>query len=206
MKQVGRLLAVWCVLSAAGAFDGAALRAEAPQAGQAPLVPKPFPGSNPSRPPDAPPASQPPASQPSAPPSSAPPPSTVPAAIPERTAGVPTMPAPQGLPVYPSAEYIDGFDAGAGQRYYLYGTNTPFDEIVAYYRNALKNGGREIFREPPTRQFDLGRFQENAMAYPPSVVVKDYTWNGSAGFLAVSGTTEKRYRTIIQIVPPSPGQ
>jgi hypothetical protein len=41
------------------------------------------------------------------------------------------------------------------------------------------------------------------MAFPPSVVVKDYTWNGGQGFLAVSGTTERRYRTIIQIVPPT---
>ena len=103
--------------------------------------------------------------------------------------------------MYPTAEFIDGFDAGQGQRYYLYGTDRPYDDIVAYYRSVLKNGGRELFREPPTRQFDLGRYQENAMAYPPSVVVKDYTWNGSPGFLAVSGTTEKRYRTIIQIVP-----
>ncbi len=41
------------------------------------------------------------------------------------------------------------------------------------------------------------------MAYPPSVVVKDYTWNGSAGYLAVKGTTSKRYKTIIQVVPPA---
>ena len=39
------------------------------------------------------------------------------------------------------------------------------------------------------------------MAYPPSVVVKDYTWNASEGYLHVSGTTSTRYKTIIQIVP-----
>ena len=33
---------------------------------------------------------------------------------------------------------------------------------------------------------DLGRFQEDTMAYPPSVVVKDYTWNGQAGYLHVA--------------------
>jgi hypothetical protein len=122
----------------------------------------------------------------------------------------PPLPAnaqpPQGLPVYPTAEFIDGFDAGSGQRYYLYGSDMPFEDIVAYYRNTLKNGGRELFREPPMRQFDLGRYQENTMAYPPSVVVKDYTWNGGTGYLAVSGTTEKRYRTIIQIVPVTAAQ
>ena len=54
-------------------------------------------------------------------------------------------------------------------------------------------------------QFDLGRFQDN-MAYPPSIVVKDYFSENSPGYLFVSGTSEKRYRTIIQIVPPGPGK
>ena len=51
------------------------------------------------------------------------------------------------------------------------------------------------------QQFDLGRFDDDTMAFPPSVVVKDYTWNNSPGYLHVAGTTEKRYQTIIQIVP-----
>ena len=50
-------------------------------------------------------------------------------------------------------------------------------------------------------QFDLGRYDERVMAFAPSVVVKDYAWNGSEGYLHVSGTTDKRYRTIIQIIP-----
>ena len=58
---------------------------------------------------------------------------------------------------------------------------------------------------PAMQQFDLGRFDEDAMAYPPSVVVKDYTWNNSPGYLAVSGTTEKRFKTIIQIVAAGAG-
>jgi hypothetical protein len=164
---------------------------------QGPLVPKPFPGSAPARPAD-------PGSVPAPTPGPAPAESPVAAPLAELPPAQPVATAPQGLPVYPSAEFIDGFDAGSGQRYYLYGTDTSFDEIVAYYRSVLKNGGRELFREPPTRQFDLGRYQENTMAYPPSVVVKDYTWNGASGYLAVSGTTEKRYRTIIQIVPAGP--
>ena len=165
------------------------------QGPQGPLVPQPFPGSAPARP----------AEPTTVPASSAAPPPAVAAPIPE-TPAPPSAQAPQGLPVYPTAEFIDGFDAGSGQRYYLYGTDRPFEDIVAYYRNVLKNGGRELFREPPMRQFDLGRYQEDTMAYPPSVVVKDYTWNGSSGYLAVSGTTEKRYRTIIQIVPATAAQ
>ena len=165
------------------------------QGSQGPLVPQPFPGSSPTRPAE-------PATGP-APPSSAP---ASPTVVAPETPPPPSVQAPQGLPVYPTAEFIDGFDAGSGQRFYLYGTDMPFEDIVAYYRNLLKNGGRELFREPPTRQFDLGRYQETTMAYPPSVVVKDYTWNGSPGYLAVSGTTEKRYRTVIQIVPVTAAQ
>jgi hypothetical protein len=111
-----------------------------------------------------------------------------------------------GVPVYPTAEFLESFDAGSGQKYVIYGTNLPFADIVGYYRTALKTGGREVFRAPATHQFDLGRFQEDRMAFPPSVVVKDYTWNNSPGYLFVAGTTEKRYKTIIQIVAPGPAQ
>ena len=161
-------------------------------AGQAPVVPQPqpFPGRGSARPPEQ------PAARPAAPPEApAPEAPTTPAAVP-----------PEGLPIYPTAEFIDAFDAGLGQRYYIYGTDRPYDDIVAYYRTLLKNGGRELFREPPTRQFELGRYNESAMAYPPSVVVKDYGWNGAPGYLAISGTAEKRYRTVIQIVPATAAQ
>ena len=187
MKVLWTLAAATC----ATLLMATSLSAQAPQG---PFVPQPFPGSAPARPAD-------PSTAPAT--STAPPPTSAPLPEPPRP---PAAQAPQGLPVYPTAEFIDGYDAGSGQRYYLYGTDMPFEDIVAYYRNVLKNGGRELFREPPTRQFDLGRYQETTMAYPPSVVVKDYTWNGSAGYLAVSGTTEKRYRTIIQIVPVTAAQ
>lgn len=108
----------------------------------------------------------------------------------------------EGLPLYPAAQFLETFDAGKGQQYHLYGTNASFAEIVTYYKTTLKNSGRVIFQGPLMHQFDLGRFQEESMAYPPSVVVKDYTWNGQAGYLHVSGTTSTRYKTIIQIVKP----
>ena len=95
------------------------------------------------------------------------------------------------------------FDAGQGQRYYLYGTNAAYLDVMTFYKNALKNSGRELYKVPAMQQFDLGKYQDDAMAYPPSVVVKDYTWNNSPGYLFISGTTEKRFKTIIQIVPPS---
>ena len=156
---------------------------------QPPPKPKPFPttGGSTVETPPKPPVTTAPAQE--APPT--PPP-----------AGTPTVQDLNGTPVYPGADYLDSYDAGRGQRYYLYGTNTPYADIVIYYRNILKNAGnREIFRAPAMHQFDLGRFVEETMAYPPSVVVKDYAWNESQGYLVVSGTTEKRYKTVIQIVP-----
>ncbi len=107
-----------------------------------------------------------------------------------------------GVPLYPAAQFLETFDAGKGQHYHLYGTDAPFAEIVTYYKTTLKNTGRVIFQGPLMHQFDLGRFQEETMAYPPSVVVKDYTWNGETGYLHVSGSTSTRYKTIIQIVKP----
>lgn len=145
----------------------------------APPVPKPFPGTT----------------------STAAPAPQTPAATPPAAEQAPTQ-APSGVPVYPAAKFLESFDAGQGQQYQVYGVDAPFAEIVAYYKSVLKNGGRTLFQAPAMHQFDLGKFQEQTMAYPPSVVVKDYTWNGSAGYLHVVGTTETRYRTIIQIVPP----
>ena len=59
-----------------------------------------------------------------------------------------------------------------------------------------------LAQSPAMQQFELGRFNDDTMAYPPSVVVKDYAWNGSEGYLHVDGTTTRRFRTVIQIVPP----
>jgi hypothetical protein len=106
--------------------------------------------------------------------------------------------------MYPTADFLEEFDAGRGQKYLLYGTDAPFETIVTFYRQELKNGGRELYRAPAMQQFDLGRFQDDRMAYPPSVVVKDYATGEPAGYLFVNGVTEKRYRTVIQIVPPPP--
>jgi hypothetical protein len=40
------------------------------------------------------------------------------------------------------------------------------------------------------------------MAYPPGVTVKDYTWNGSPGFLNPNKDgVPQRFPSIIQIVP-----
>lgn len=150
--------------------------------------------------------------KPGQPPTAAPaPPPAVPAPA---TPGAPSLP-PQdasqpaegslGVPIYPTAQYITSYNAGRGQRYYLYGTTTSFAEVVQYYKGMLKQKGDLVFDEPPVHQFDIGRFREETMAFPPSVTVKDYTWGGSAGYLNPKrGAQPARFPTIIQIVPNPP--
>ena len=110
-----------------------------------------------------------------------------------------------GLPVYPTAEFLSSYDAGRGQRYYLFGTNASFVQIVDYYKTVLKQRGELVFDEPPVHMFEVGRFREETMAFPPGVTVKDYAWAGSAGYLNPKrGAEPARFKTIIQIVPAPP--
>jgi hypothetical protein len=156
---------------------------------QQPPVPQPFPkpGSQTTRP--------------------APPEPARPATAPPQTTGAvdPSAPTPAalGMPVYPAATFLSSFDAGMGQRYVLFGTNASFAEIVAYYRTYLRDRGNEVFdNDPPTHVFEIGRFREDSMAYAPGITVKDYTWNGSEGYLHVKpGAPPQRFKTIIQVVP-----
>jgi hypothetical protein len=110
-----------------------------------------------------------------------------------------------GVVMYPAAQFITSYDAGKGQRYYLYGTTATYAEIVQYFRNTLRQRGDEVFEQPPVHQFDLGRFREETMAFPPSVTVKDYTWGGTGGYLNPKrGAKPARFATIIQVVPNPP--
>jgi hypothetical protein len=107
-----------------------------------------------------------------------------------------------GVPVYPNAVFLTSYDAGRGQRYYLYGATASYAEIVAYYRTLLKNRGNTVFDTPPTHIFEVGRFTESTMAFPPSVTVKDYTAGLSGGYLNPRpGAKPERFPTVIQIVP-----
>jgi hypothetical protein len=196
-------------IAPAAGLVAALLAVTALGARQAVPVPQPFPGSStpssPSAPPPAP-AGRGSQQAPQAPPTTATPSQESQPAQPSAASRGSQAPVlPSTVPVYPAAEYLDSFDAGSGQRYYLYGTNLPYADLVAYYRTVLKNGGRELYKTPGMWQFDLGRFQDD-MAYPPSIVVKDYFSENSPGYLFADGTSEKRYRTIIQIVPPGPGK
>ena len=111
-----------------------------------------------------------------------------------------------GAPIYPSAQFITSYEAGRGQRFYLFGVSASYIEMVTFYRAALKQKGSELFESPPTHQFDTGRFREETMAFPPSVTIKDYTWGGSAGYPNPQrGKQPERFPTVIQIVAAPPG-
>lgn len=124
-------------------------------------------------------------------------------------AAVPAAPteATLGFPIYPTARFLTSYDAGRGQRYFLFGTDSSFTDMVNYYRLLLDERGDRVFDEPATHIFEMGRFRESTMAFPPGVTIKDYTWNGSEGYLHAGDDGPVRYRTIIQIVPaPAAGR
>ena len=106
-------------------------------------VPQPFPkpstpnggggSTSSSAPPTARPAAPPPApassaSQPAAP---------APTASASAAQGAPTE-AMLGAPIFKDAQFLASYDAGQGQRYYLFGTTASFAEVVAYYKTALR--------------------------------------------------------------------
>jgi hypothetical protein len=117
---------------------------------------------------------------------------------------VPTE-ATLGVPIYPNSQFLASYDAGQRQRFYLFGSQASFNELVAYYRTVLKERGDLLFEQPPTHTFEIGRFREETMAFPPSVTIKDYKFGGSEGYLNPKpGATPARFPTIIQFVPPPP--
>ena len=155
----------------------------APPQGQPVPQPFPRPGSPPVQAPPTRPA------QPSSP-------ATTPAAD-----AAPTE-AMLGVPIYPGAQFITSYDAGRDQRYYLFGSAGSFVDLVAYYRTLLKQKGDLVYDVPATHEFDVGRFDDKTMAFPPGVTIKDFQSDVSEGFPNPKpGGRPARFPTIIQIVP-----
>jgi len=175
-----------CLVVAASAVATSTAVGQTPQ-------PFPRPGAPTTQAPQPPPPpAQPPAQPPAAPPS------------PGVDAAAPTA-ATLGLPVYPGAQFLGSYDAGRAQRYYMFGTAASFGDIVTYYRNVLKERGDLVFEQPPTHMFEVGRFRQETMAFPPGVTVKDWTWGGSAGYPNPRpGVQPARFATVIMIVPSPP--
>ena len=156
---------------------------------QQPPVPQPFPRPGTAQP-----------AQPTRPPPPPMPPSSVPPA-PPRPGGAPTE-AMLGVPIYPAAQFITSYDAGRGQRYYIFGSTASFVDLVTYYRTALKQKGELVFDVPATHEFDVGKFREETMAFPPGVTIKDYQSDVSQGYPNPKpGGQPARFPTLIQIVP-----
>jgi hypothetical protein len=138
---------------------------------------------------------------------------------PSTGSGQPTQPAPRvapagatdpgaptedmlGFVIYPAAQFIASYDAGRGQRYYLFGSTATFTDLVNFYRSVLKERGDLVFEEPPTHMFEVGRFRDDTMAFPPGVTIKDYTWGGSQGYPNPRRPANpERFPTMIMIVP-----
>ena len=107
-----------------------------------------------------------------------------------------------GVPIYPGAQFISSYNAGRGQRYYIFGSSATFVDLVTYYRNALKQKGELVYEVPATHEFDVGRFDEDRMAFPPGVVIKDFQSDVSQGYPNPKpGGQPARFPTVIQIVP-----
>jgi hypothetical protein len=107
-----------------------------------------------------------------------------------------------GVPIYPGSQFIASYDAGRGQRYYIFGTAASFVDLVNYYRNALKQRGELVYEIPATHEFDVGRYREETMAFPPGVTIKDYESDVSKGYPNPKpGGQPARFPTLIQIVP-----
>ena len=156
---------------------------------QPPPVPQPFP--RPASPAPTQPAPAQPAPQ-------QPPPRTPPSAPPPD--GTPTE-AQLGVPVYPGAQFLSSYDAGRGQRYYIFGSAASFVDLVGYYRTVLKQKGELVYEVPATHEFDVGKYNEDTMAFPPGVTIKDYQSDVSQGYPNPKpGGQPARFPTLIQIV------
>jgi hypothetical protein len=157
--------------------------------GQQPPVPQPFPRPGTTQPPSV----QPPAPRPA---------TAEPARTVAASPGVAPTEAMLGVPIYPGAQFIASYDAGRGQRYYIFGSAASFVDLVTYYRTTLKQKGDLVFEVPATHQFDVGKYREETMAFPPGVTIKDFQSAVSQGYPNPKpGGQPARFPTIIQIVP-----
>jgi hypothetical protein len=131
-------------------------------------------------------------------------PAVPPASAPAAPAGteLPPTEAALGVPIFPNAQFIASYNAGRGQRYYIFGTAAAFVDLVNYYRTILKQRGELTYEVPATHEFDIGKFDEDRMAFPPGVVIKDFQSDVSQGYPNPKpGGQPARFPTIIQIVP-----
>ena len=184
---------------AAALLAATLLAAQSPAFAQRRLAPRSFPPPEPAAPAESEPARGPgPVALPELPPRDLLPPPAAGRAAPTEDE--------LGVTIYPNSTYLASFDAGRGQEFHLFGTNATFTNMVRYYRVILRDRGDEVFEAPATHQFDTGRFDDDRMTFRPSVTIKDYTWNGSAGYPnPLPGADPPAFATIIQFTTAPPG-
>src|SRR6185503_13812774 len=155
-----------------------------------PPAPQPFPRPGTARP---------------APPPTTPPATPAPGTATRPAPGQPEAPPSEamlGVPIFPAAQFIASYDAGRGQRYYIFGSASSFVELVTFYRTMLKQRGEVVYDVPATHAFDVGKYREETMAFPPGVTIKDYVTDVSQGYPNPKlGASPARFPTLIQIVP-----
>jgi hypothetical protein len=140
--------------------------------------------------------------KPAAPPAVPPATPATPAPAPAAKEQAPTAENLGAPPFHQTMQFIESYDAGGGQRFYLFGSNGSFSDLVSYYQSQLKQRGELVFEQPATHMFDIGRFQEATMAFPPSITVKDYTWGGMQGYPNPKPNAQPAsFKTVVQIVP-----
>ncbi|HZD63637.1 MAG TPA: hypothetical protein VE200_12680, partial [Xanthobacteraceae bacterium] len=125
-------------------------------------TPQPFPRPGTQPPPKptqpAPSSTQPPATTPPPAQTTPPRPAQPPATQPSPEAKAPSA-TEVFFPIYPTAQFLASYDAGRGQRYYIYGATALFADVVTFYRTQLDEKGTLVFKEPPTHMFEIGRFR-----------------------------------------------
>lgn len=149
--------------------------------------------------PPPPPAQAPPPPRPTQTPVAKPTPAVAPA---PQSAGA-VDPRLTGVPIYTGASFLYSLDMKNGQWLFVFGTNDAYAGVVAFYKDLLRKSGVEVTRTPRIQQFDFDRasFDSNTQQRP-SILVKDFAWpQPTDAYLHVSGTTETRYKTVIQIIP-----
>ena len=107
-----------------------------------------------------------------------------------------------GVPIYPGAQFLTSYDAGRGSAFYLFGSTASFVDLVKYYRTVFKQRGELVFDAPATHEFEIGRFREETMAFPPGVTIKEYKSAVSQGYPNPrAGALAGPLSDVIQIVP-----
>ena len=115
-----------------------------------------------------------------------------------------------GVAIYPTAQFLASYDAGRGQRYYLFGTTASFAELVGYYRRQTRRARRS--RVQGSADAHVHRRNAGALQGRDDGVSAERDGEGldERRFARLSRTrrsarSRSGFPTVIMIVPPPPG-